>query len=67
MTIEGLVAIVIWLIVVGLIFYVLWWLVGYLELPEPINKVVRVLLAVLCALVIIYLLLQVAGPMPRLR
>lgn len=27
-----------------LVMYVLWWLIGYLALPEPINKVAVVLL-----------------------
>jgi hypothetical protein len=58
---EQIVQSLIWLVVVGLIFWVLIWLVNYIALPEPFGKVVRVVLAVAGALVIINVLLSLAG------
>lgn len=58
MSIEGLVALVVWLIVIGLIFFVI---------PEPFNKVARVAVAVIGALIVIYVLLGLLPPLPRLR
>jgi hypothetical protein len=61
--IEGtaLVQFVIYIIVAGLIFWLLWWLIGYVALPEPFNKVVRVIIAVVAVLFLINLLLGLTG------
>lgn len=49
------------LVIVGLIFWLVWWFVGYVGLPEPFNKVVRVLVG-LCALIfLINILLSLTG------
>ena len=58
---SGLVTAVVTLIILGLVFYLLWWLIGYCGLPEPFNKVARVILAVAAVLIIINMLLGVAG------
>jgi len=60
-SVESAVQTLVYLIVAGLIFWLLWWLVGYCALPEPFNKVARVLLAVMAVLVIIGALLGFAG------
>lgn len=51
----------IWLIVVGLVAYLLWWLIGYMALPQPFDKVLRVILAVIVVIVIINFLLGILG------
>jgi hypothetical protein len=53
--------IVLQLVIGSLIFYVLWWALGKIALPEPINKIALVLLVVLCALWLINLLLSIGG------
>lgn len=68
--IEGsaLISLLIWVIVLGCIFGLLWWLVGYVGLPEPFNKVARVILAVIAVLILINVLLTMAGtPLVRWR
>lgn len=59
-----LVSIIIWIIIVGAIFGLLWWLIGYCGLPEPFNKVARVVLAVVAVLMIISILLELVGGTP---
>jgi uncharacterized membrane protein len=54
------------IIVVGLIFYLLWWLLGKIALPEPFNKVAMVLLC-LAAVVILISMLTGALTFPVLR
>jgi hypothetical protein len=61
LSLNTLVYAVVYLIVAGLIFGLLWWLVQYVSLPEPFNKVIRVVLAVLAVLVIIGILLSLVG------
>jgi hypothetical protein len=60
-SISGAVTIVVYLIVAGLIFYLLWWLVGYVGLPEPFRKVANIVLAILAVMVIIGILLSLVG------
>ncbi len=62
-TINGndIVSVVVWFIVVGLIFWLLTWLVSYCGLPEPFNKIARVLIAVVAVLILISALLNFAG------
>lgn len=51
----------IWLIVVGLVAWLLWWLISYVGLPEPFNKIARVLVAVVAVILIIRFLLKITG------
>ena len=57
----GLIASVIGLVVLGLIAWLLFWLVDYCQLPEPINKVARVVLVLLIVIVLINFLLGLIG------
>ena len=58
---DSLIHAVIVLIVLGVVFGILWWLVGYCALPEPFNKVARVLIALVAALILIGFLLDLIG------
>ena len=61
LSISAAVTIVLYLIVAGLIFGLLWWLIGYCGLPQPFDKVARVVLAIIAVLVIIGILLSLVG------
>lgn len=64
---ASLVHIIITLIVAGLIFYLLNWLIVYVGLPEPFLKIARVVLAVFAVLVVVGILLSLAGGVPLFR
>lgn len=68
--IASLVMLVVWLIVIGLIIWLLTYLIDIVPLPEPFNRVARVAILVIGVLIVIILLLQFAGIMdagvPRL-
>lgn len=51
----------IWIIIAALICWALWWFIGYVGLPEPFNKILRVLVALFALLVVINVLLALAG------
>jgi hypothetical protein len=57
----SLISALVWIIVIALIFWLLWWMVEYIGLPEPFNKVVKVILAVVAVLILINFLLGFAG------
>jgi predicted tellurium resistance membrane protein TerC len=58
---EALLQFVVYIVVAGLIFWLLWWLIAYVGLPEPFNKVARVVVAVVAVLFLISVLLGLAG------
>jgi hypothetical protein len=64
---EGLAGILLSLVIVGLICYLLWWLIGYIALPAPFDKVARVLVAVFAVIYIIGLLTGQWAAFPILR
>ena len=66
-SIQGLVYLVIYICIIGLIFWVIWWFIGYVGIPEPFNKIIRVIVALVALLIVIALLLEILGPMPSLR
>ncbi len=67
---AGLFSMLIYLVIVGLIFYVCWWFLGYVGVPEPFNKVIRVILGLIALIIVVNLLLSLIGhpiyPMPGL-
>ena len=66
-SISAVVSVLFFIIIAGLIFWLLWWLIGYCGLPEPFNKIARVILAVLAVFILIGALLSLAGtPIVRL-
>lgn len=57
----GLVPLLIELVIVGLVVYLLWWLIGYIGLPAPFDKVARVIVAVIAVVYLINMLLGLSG------
>ena len=49
------------LVVVGLICWLIWWFISYIGLPEPFNKVARVLVALVALIFLINFLLGFTG------
>lgn len=49
------------LIVAGLIFYLLYWLIGVCGLPEPFNKVAIIILSLAAVVFLINLLMGLNG------
>jgi len=65
---SALLSLFIQLVVAGLIFWVIWWGLGAAGIPEPFNKVIRVIVVVLVVIFLINLLLSLGGhPLIRWR
>lgn len=58
---SGLVSLLITLVIAGLVFWLLWWFIGYIGLPEPFNKVARVIIALVAVVFLINLLMTLGG------
>jgi len=63
---ESLLSILITVIVLGLVFYLLYWMLGQIPLPEPFKVVALVLLGLFAVIVLLSLLFGWA-PFPHLR
>jgi len=61
LSIEGMVSSVIYCLVLGAVVWLLLWLIGYLGIPEPFNKVARGIVIVFAVLLLIMLLLAFVG------
>lgn len=59
--VGGLLNFVVYIIVVGLVFWLLWWLISYVGLPDPFAKIAKVILAVIAVLICINILLGMIG------
>lgn len=58
---SGLLGLVLQVIIAGLILWLLWWLVDFAGLPQPFNKVIKVIIAIIG---VIYLIGLLTGVMP---
>ena len=47
-----------YVLVIGAVCWLLWWLIGFLGVPEPFNKVARGIVAVVGVVILIALLLS---------
>ena len=58
----------IYLLVVCVVIGVIWWVVDYLPVPEPLNKLLKIVSIIVGVIIIIYALLGLTGqPMPSLK
>lgn len=61
MDIGGVVYLLVELVIVGLIFWLAWWFLGYCGIPEPFNKVIRVIIGLVALVFLIYILMEFLG------
>lgn len=64
MDINTLLTLLIWLLILGGVVYVLWWLIGVVGLPEPFNKIAKIIVAIVVAVVLLNMLI---GSLPLIR
>ncbi len=58
---SDLVNFVIMLLVAGLVFWLLTWLIGYIGVGEPFTKIARAVVAIVAVLFVINALLSLTG------
>lgn len=67
----GLVALIVWIVVIGVICGLLYWLIDACGIPEPFNKGAKVILMIVGVVLIIILLIglvtALVGPPPGLH
>ena len=62
MSMEALFGLIITLIIAGLIFWLVLWFVDFVGVPEPFNKVIKVVLGIVALLYLLSVLTGYAPP-----
>jgi hypothetical protein len=70
--ISALITLIIYLLVIGLLYWVVIYVIDAIPIPDPPNRIIKIALMVLLVLVIIVLLLNLIGvggnlQLPRLQ
>jgi hypothetical protein len=60
-TIPALVSLLIYLVVLGILVAVIFWVIDAIPVPQPLNRIIRIAAVVIVALIAVLLLLQLAG------
>lgn len=58
---SGLLGLLVTLVLAGLVFWLIWWFIGYVALPEPFNKVARVIIGLVALIFLLNLLFGMGG------
>ncbi len=67
LSISALANVVLMLIVAGVIFGLLIWLIEWCKTPEPFKTVARVIIGIVAVVIVIGALLQLVGGQPLFR
>jgi hypothetical protein len=57
-TVDAMLQALIYIVIVGAIFWLVWWAIGYAGIPEPFNKVLRIIVGLIAVVVLIQFLLR---------
>ncbi len=58
---SSLVDVIIWLLIAGTVYWLGLWLVAQVGPPEPFNKIIRIILAVIVFIIVLNALLSLVG------
>lgn len=61
MSLGSLVDVLIWLLIAGTVYWLGLWLIGQVAPPEPFNKIIRIVLAVIVFVIVLNALLSLVG------
>ena len=70
--IPALINLIIYLLVAGVLIWLVLYIVDAIPIPQPFNRIIKLVITVLACLIVILLLLQVlgmgtgVGPLPKL-
>jgi hypothetical protein len=64
--IMSLLTIVIYVVILGLLYWLCDYLLGLFPLPEPMNRIVRAIVIILLVLILISILLSILGSGPEI-
>lgn len=51
----------VYVLIIAIIVGIIWWVVDYLPVPDPLNRMIKILTVVIAAIAIIVVLARLAG------
>ena len=61
-----LIHLLIYLLVVGVIIALIWYVIGAIPIPDPLGRIIKVVVMVVACLIVIVALLGLVGGLPAL-
>jgi hypothetical protein len=59
--IGGLISLIVWILVVGILYLLVVWVIDSIPIPDPANRIIKLVLGVLLAIMVIVMLLNLIG------
>jgi len=59
--IQALISLIVWLLVVGILYWILIYVLDAIPIPDPANRIIKIVAAVVLALVVLLMLLDMMG------
>jgi hypothetical protein len=59
--ISALITLIVWLLVVGILYWIVIYVLDAIPIPDPPNRIIKVVLAVVLALAVLLMLLDLMG------
>jgi hypothetical protein len=59
--ISGLISLIVWLLVVGILYLLLVWVLDSVPIPQPANRIIKLVAVVVICIIAILLLLNLIG------
>lgn len=59
--IGALISLIVWLLALGILYWIVIYVLDAVPIPDPPNRIIRVVLAVVLALVVLLVLLDLLG------
>jgi hypothetical protein len=61
---TGLLGLIIWLVVLGVIVWLAFWVLQQFPAPEPVGRIIKVLIVVIAVVMLIAILMGTFGSIP---
>ena len=59
--ISALITLIVWLLVVGILYWIVVYVLDAIPIPDPPNRIIKIVLAVVLALAVLLMLLDLPG------
>ncbi len=59
--ISALISLIVWLLVVGILYWIVIYVLDAVPIPDPPNRIIKIVLAVVLALVVLLAVLDLLG------
>ena len=59
--ISALITLIVWLLVIGILYWIVIYVLDAIPIPDPPNRIIKIVLAVVLALVVLMALLDLLG------